>query len=162
MTPVTEHFSEEELGIAGLGDLRIRQNALYHCQAVLEPIRAQFKVPLLIDDGYRPPAHNQQTGGVSNSEHLAQGGHFATDFRFGPDVPLTHAFNWIRISGLPFRQVILEMDADNMPACIHISTDRNGPDKHQALIGHTHGQGSYAPVPCEPITPEPVCDPEDN
>lgn len=142
---LTEHFSEQELDVDG-ADPRVIQNAQYLCSKILEPIRDQFQSPLIVTSGFRNSSHNSDTGGVSNSEHLYRDDHAAADFRI-QDVPLTHVFNWIRLlSGLDFRQVILEHNAEDIPQCIHISTRRAGNDKREALIGRTHGQGGYTSV----------------
>lgn len=144
---LSPNFSAMELGVEGMGD-RIESNAIWLCVNLLEPIRAHFKEPLIINDGYRAPMHNAQTGGVEHSEHLYDDDHAAADFRL-KTTALTAAFNWIRLeSGFPFRQVILEYGKNNVPACIHISGRRLGNDKREALIGHTHGDGAYQRVDC--------------
>src|SRR6185312_14139594 len=137
---LTLHFSEAELGVEN-AEQRIQQNAAYLCLAVLEPIRKQFASPVHITSGYRPPAKNQEVHGVSDSEHLYEDDHAAADFTI-PGIALTHIFQWLLISKLPFRQAILEYQ-DGIPACIHISARRNGNDKHQALVGETHNSGAY-------------------
>ena len=144
---LSEHFSEEELGVAS-ADLRVKSNARHFCETILEPIRAKFG-PLRITSAYRPPQHNQLVGGVNNSEHEYRDDHAAADFQpFGNDVPLTQIFNWIRLeSGLRFRQVILEHDhATQAPSCIHISSRAGALDKHEALVGGTHGTEPYQKV----------------
>lgn len=143
---LTDHFSELELNVEA-AEPRIKANAKYLCEAILEPIRAQFGEPMHISSGYRPPSLNQAVNGVSDSEHLYEDDHAAADFEI-PGVALTHVFNWIRsVSHLPFRQVILEYDG-GIPACIHISARSGGNDKHEALIGETHNGGAYTVVAC--------------
>jgi hypothetical protein len=146
MAQLTKHFSDQELRVS-LAEDRIKANAEYLCEKLLEPIRVRYG-PLVITSGYRPPEHNAAVGGVHESEHQFDGDHAAADFQV-PNVPLTLIFNWIRLdSGLPFRQVILEHDHETQaPACIHISTRSGGDlDKHEALIGATHGKESYMKV----------------
>lgn len=149
MTQLTEHFSEEELDVQS-ADERVKLNAQHLCRTLLEPIHGYFRCPIVITSGYRPPEHNAEVGGVKSSEHQYEDDHAAVDLAL-EDVPLTHAFNWIRLlSGLDFRQVILEYDKHDTPRCIHISTRRGGNDKREALIGMTHGQGGYTHVDVGP------------
>lgn len=145
---LTEHFTEAELNVDG-AEQRIRSNALWLCIALLEPIRSLVGSSIVITSGYRPPALNAAVGGVATSEHEYQGDHAAADF-VTPDYPLAHLFDQIRESGLPFRQLILETNKDGIPECIHIST-RRALDKHEALMGQTHGTGSYTLVSCAPV-----------
>src|SRR5262249_10522593 len=141
---LTPHFTAEELSVLGCDD-RILQNAYYLCDALLEPIRAQFQTPVHITSGYRPESVNASVHGVHGSEHLYEDDHAAADFVV-PGVDLRHVFLWIRmLSKLPFRQVILEYQ-DFEPACIHISTRVNGNDKREALVGATHNQSGYQHV----------------
>lgn len=141
---LSTHFSEEELNVFGAEE-RIVNNAKFLCENILEPIRAQYSLPLHVNSGYRPELHNANVGGVSDSEHLFHEDHAACDFTI-PGIALTQAFNWIRLlSKLPFRQVILEYQ-HGVPACIHISCRANGNDKRQALVGETHGAGAYREV----------------
>lgn len=148
---LSEHFTDKELNVAG-EDERIVENARYLCQEILEYIRDNFGQPVIITSGHRQADQNAQTGGVKHSEHLYDGGHAAADFVV-ENTPLRRVFDWIRLeSGLPFRQVILEKDKNGLPACIHISTDRDGLDKHEALEGMTHGQGAYVSVDCSGVS----------
>jgi hypothetical protein len=148
MKNLSPNFTDRELGVEGLSD-RIVENATHLCVHVLEPIREYVAEPVIVNDGFRPPVHNAETGGVVSSEHLYNDDHAAADIRFKTQ-PLTAVFNWIRLkSGIYFRQVILEYGKDNVPACIHVSCRRNGNDKREALIGHTHGDGAYQKVECE-------------
>ncbi len=147
MAQLSQHFTEQELNVES-ADLRIKDNARFLCERILEPIRAKFG-PLHITSGYRPAAQNAAVGGIHNSEHEYGDDHAAVDFRLmDANVPLTQAFNWIRLeSRLPFRQVILEHDhATQQPECIHVATRVNGNDKHEALIGGTHGSEAYTKV----------------
>ena len=149
MTQLSAHFTDVELEVDGAEE-RIRQNAINLCITVLEPIRLLAGLPLRITSGYRLPTANAATGGVATSEHLYEGDHAAADFTcFG--YPLTKLFQQIRDSGLPFRQAILEYSRDGVVECIHVSTRRGELDKHEALIGQTHGTGGYSVVSCAPV-----------
>lgn len=144
---LSDHFTDRELNVES-ADLRIKDNARFLCQRILESIREKFG-PLHITSGYRPADHNAAVGGVRDSEHQYHDDHAAADFRpVDANIPLTQVFNWVRLeSRLPFRQVILEHDhATQQPECIHVSARVNGNDKHEALIGGTHGTEGYTKV----------------
>jgi hypothetical protein len=137
---LTEHFSEQELGVEGAGD-EIVANAKFLCETILEPIRAQYPDHTLkIHDGYRPTSLNIEAGGKLSSFHLFEGGKAAADFDV-PGLAMSYVFNWIRLtSDLPFHKIILEYGPDDMPACIHIQIDRLNPtalEKREALSGRT-------------------------
>jgi hypothetical protein len=62
---LSEHFSKAEFACHCCGELQI-QTALIDA---LEQLRALAGKPIVVHDGYRCPAHNQEVGGVSDSEH---------------------------------------------------------------------------------------------
>ena len=87
------------------------------CETMMEPIRDLLSVPIHVNSGYRSPAVNAAVGGKGNSAHV--------DGRACDFVPvgmsLDHAMSKIRISGLPFDQIILEYSA-----WIHVAIPREG------------------------------------
>jgi hypothetical protein len=62
---LSAHFSKSELACHCCGELKI-ETALIDA---LEQLRALAGKPIVVHDGYRCPAHNQEVGGVSDSEH---------------------------------------------------------------------------------------------
>lgn len=156
---ISEHFDQSEFERHG----PVPQEALPIladlCGSVLEAIRAQFG-PLTITSGYRPPAMNAATGGAKHSEHVYGPDECAADFVPESSMhPLSAIFDWIRFSsGLDIDQVILEADKSTGDyACIHIGFSMT--PRYEALIGETHGTGSYAPVafrraPAQPLITE--------
>ena len=77
MEQLSEHFSDRELRVDGQ-PVRVVSNAKFLCLQILEPIRAKFGT-LIIDSGYRDPAHNEAVGGVHGSFHEYLGDECATD-----------------------------------------------------------------------------------
>lgn len=140
---LTEHFADTELRVAG-ADAQIVANATALCAAILEPIRAKFG-PVTITSGYRSPTGNEAAGGVTNSQHLYEGGNAAADIRVQPMVII---FDWItQQSELPFDQAILETDETDTPRCIHLSYVNGGTQRREALTGGVNGTKPYLPAP---------------
>jgi uncharacterized protein YcbK (DUF882 family) len=59
------HFSKKEMACHCCGTLKVEQRLLN----ALEKLRALSGQPLLVHDAYRCPEHNEQVGGVPDSEH---------------------------------------------------------------------------------------------
>jgi hypothetical protein len=134
---LTDHFTDAELGVAGC-DEQLVENARFLCTAILEPIRAKFG-PVRVHDGYRDPGHNRRVGGKQTSYHLFEWG------RAAADIDAVHAsvmdlFDWIRLeSKLPFDKVIMESNAQGVPATVHIQVDRLNRSAAPGLYG-PHGR----------------------
>jgi len=142
MAQLTEHFEDHELGVEGC-EGRLIDNATFLCSQILEPIRAKFG-PVHVHDGYRDPGHNAAVGGKTASFHLFTDGHAAADIDALPTVSIPALFDWLRLeSGLKFDKVILETNAKDVPACVHIQIDRLNPPRRQAFIGHTGAATHY-------------------
>lgn len=151
---LSANFEDTELGVGPGSGATPQQiaNATQLCTVLLEPIREHFNGPIGLSCGYRPPADNAATGGVGDSQHLYEEENSAADMDQMP-VAFQVAFDWIRLqSGLPFDQVILEISkATGQPACIHVSY--NGAlaaQRREAMVGQTHGTGSYTHVQVGP------------
>lgn len=137
MKMLTENFSAEELRLP-LNDAAIEEAATELCKQLLEPIRAQYSLPMIITSAYRSVDHNRQVGGEPTSYHLYDEGKAAADFVI-PSVDIKNVFDWIRLlSGLPFDQVILEY-SNGVPDIVHIQTKLDTPPRREALVGQTHG-----------------------
>lgn len=65
MGDLSLHFSKKELACHCCGDLKIENRLI----EALEQLRTLAGKEIVVHDGYRCPAHNQEVGGVSNSEH---------------------------------------------------------------------------------------------
>ncbi|MGA3264170.1 MAG: D-Ala-D-Ala carboxypeptidase family metallohydrolase [Terracidiphilus sp.] len=152
MQQLTEHFSDTELGVADCWP-QIVDNARQLCETLLEPIRAHCG-PIIVDDGYRDPSHNQRVGGVSDSQHLYEGRNSVADIRpADPNWTMQQLFDWVRLmSALPFDQCAIEFQpGTNQPRCVHISY--NGAltaQRREALIWEKNGAGAYTRVEVRP------------
>ncbi len=65
MGDLSEHFSKSELACHCCGQLKIESGLV----EALEQLRSLAGKEVVVHDAYRCPAHNQQVGGVSDSEH---------------------------------------------------------------------------------------------
>ncbi len=65
MGDLSEHFSKVELACHCCGQLRIDQGLV----DALEELRGLAGKPVVVHDAYRCATHNQEVGGVSDSEH---------------------------------------------------------------------------------------------
>ena len=65
MGDLSAHFSKAELACRCCGELQIDQKLIDG----LEQLRSLAGTEILIHDGYRCPTHNQEVGGVTDSEH---------------------------------------------------------------------------------------------
>lgn len=134
---LTEHFSLHELGLDG-GTEREKENGLYLCNEVLEPVRDYYNVPLIISSGKRNPTNNEKVGGVLKSQHLYLGGNAAADFSI-PGQMIQDVFDWLRLkSGLKFDQCILEYK-NGIANIVHVSTNRERSPRRVALVGSVAG-----------------------
>lgn len=141
---LTEHFTDNELGVAG-AEQRLIDNAIFLCEKILEPIRAQFG-PVHVHDGYRNPEHNAAVGGKPTSWHQFDGNQAAADIDCLP-TDFKTVFDWIRLwSGLPFDKVILEHNAAGLPAAIHIQVDTEAEPRRLAYTGSTGAGTVYTPA----------------
>jgi zinc D-Ala-D-Ala carboxypeptidase len=140
---LTDHFTYEELGVAGC-DEQLVENARWLCEQILEPIRTKFG-PVRVHDGYRDPAHNARVGGKADSFHLFEWGRAAADID-AQYVAVQDLFDWLRLeSRLPFDKVIMESNARGTPSTVHIQVDRLKIPRRQAFTGHTGDGKTYLP-----------------
>lgn len=148
MTPLTEHFTLEEmcesqlaarLGIDNAPPPDAVERLRRLCEDVLEPARAALG-PLRVSSGYRSPALNAATpGAVSTSQHMRG---CAADV-----VPLQATrmdlARWV-VANAPHDQVILEYGTEAEPAWVHVSHVERG-DRRQVLRVLRDGRG-YVPA----------------
>ena len=107
---------------------------------IFEPIRANFRQPILISSGYRSKELNAKIGGANSSQHsLGQAIDIDMD---GTINGVTNAdiFKYIK-EKLPFDQLIWEFGNDIQPDWVHVSySNRNRKQilKATKLNGITH------------------------
>lgn len=65
MTKLSPHFSKSEMACRCCGNLQIEDRLL----TALETLRNLAAAPVIVNDAYRCPKHNEEVGGVPDSEH---------------------------------------------------------------------------------------------
>src|SRR4051812_34577183 len=102
------------------------------CTKLLEPIRAHFGVPLILDSGYRSLALNRLLGSRDSSQHRRGE---AADFEMPAGPNNADLASWISTSGLPFDQLILEAYHAGQPRSgwVHVSHALARPQRGQAM-----------------------------
>lgn len=148
MNATVTHFPLEELtfsqvalrkGLANAPNEEQMANLIRLRDTLLEPGRILIPVPWHVDSGFRAPLVNAAVGGAHDSAHM--------DGRASDVIPkgvnLRQAFDRLRLSDLPYDQIILECDA-----WIHLAIARLGvAPRRQALLAKGYpGNWSYYPV----------------
>ena len=105
-------------GVANQPDAAAITAMSHLCQAILEPVRAQFSVPIMPSSGYRSPRLNRALGGSGNSQHCKGE---AVDFEIAGVTQMRLA-GWIE-ANLAYDQLIVEYpQADCVSAgWLHVS-----------------------------------------
>jgi len=108
------------------------------CDNVLEKIREHYRLPVIINSGFRSPEVNSAAGGSPTSQHLRGE---AADIEV-PTVPNADVWNFI--ASLPsFDQVIAEYlsKTDGKAGWIHVSYRADG--KNRKDMRSCIGKGNY-------------------
>ena len=85
------------------------------CEKVLQPIRDNFDLPVIISSGYRSPDVNRAVGGSSKSQHMTGE---AADFDI-PSIDNYTLAQWIK-ENLNYDQLILEFYTGGNSGWIHV------------------------------------------
>jgi hypothetical protein len=106
------------------------------CEHIIEPIRAEFRVPIYISSGYRSKALNNIVKGSATSQHC-KGEALDLDMdAHSHAITNKDIFDFI-VAKLPFDQVINEFDY----SWIHVSYKKNGPQRGQILRAVKNNSG---------------------
>lgn len=63
-------FKFEEFACKCCGQLLFKENIEALVREVLDPVRERVGKPIVVNSGYRCPKHNEEVGGVRNSQHM--------------------------------------------------------------------------------------------
>jgi len=147
---LSEHFTLAEAirsesakrnGISNMPTLEHIVNLKELAENIFEPIRANFRCPILISSGYRSKELNAKIGGANTSQHsLGQAIDIDMD---GTTYGVTNAeiFHFIK-DKLPFDQLIWEFGNDTNPDWVHCSYSER--HRKEVLIAYkTNGNTHY-------------------
>lgn len=109
------------------------------CELVLQPLRDELGVPIVVSSGYRSPLVNQAVGGAAASDHMVGR---AADI-IVPGMTVVQVCRRIAVMGLPFRQLI-----DEFAAWVHVSIPEAGVEPaRQQLSARRAANGRTVYVP---------------
>lgn len=122
-----KHFTITELCRSNTADKYLIDNKCTEEQAanltalvdnVLDPLRAAYGRPIIVNSGYRCEKLNRKVGGSKTSDHMRG---MAADITAGSPKENKRLFYLIQELGLPFKQLIDEKGF----AWVHVSYDVN-------------------------------------
>lgn len=133
LAEVIRSESAKRNGISNMPPPEHIANLKLLAENIFEPIRANFRCPILISSGYRSEELNAKIGGATTSQHsFGQAIDIDMD---GTSYGVTNSqiFNYIK-DKLPFDQLIWEFGNDINPDWVHCSySDRH---RKEVLIGY--------------------------
>lgn len=150
---VSEHVSLSELTASDTGKrLGIDnhptpehlENLKVTCEAVFEPIREHFGVPIYISSAYRSAALNKAIKGSASSDHCkGRALDLDQDYR-GNGITNRQVFDYIK-DNLEFDQLIWEFGSSSNPDWVHVGY-RKGENRKQILKAiRVDGKTKYVP-----------------
>jgi len=150
---ISEHLDLSELirsesakrkGIDNTPSADIIDNLKKLAENVFEPIRNNFRVPIIISSGFRCVKLNESIGGASSSQHC-KGEAIDIDMDGTPNrVTNAMVFNYIK-DKLEFDQLIWEFGNSENPDWVHVSYSHTGNQRKEILKGFkTNGVTHYS------------------
>lgn len=133
-TEATKSITSIKKGIDNTPDDETLSRMVYVANAIFEPIREHFGVPIAITSFYRSPALNKAVGGSPTSEHV-HGSAIDIDADVLGFITNKDIFEFIR-KNLDFNQLIWEFGTDREPAWVHVSSKASG-NKNEILQAYT-------------------------
>jgi len=149
---LSENFTLQELiysdtsirmGIDNKPNDETVENLKILCENILEPIRANFKAPIVVSSGYRSAAVCAAVGSSSKSQHTKGQ---AADFEiFG--IPNKEVADWI-VNNIDYDQCILEFWNENEPnsGWVHCSFNSAGNRRQYLKAQKIDGKVVYSPM----------------
>ena len=129
LAEITRSESAKRNGISNMPTEEHIANLKELAEHIFEPIRVNFRQPILISSGYRSKELNAKIGGANSSQHsLGQAIDIDMDGTIN-GVTNSDIFNFIK-DKLHFDQLIWEFGNDKNPDWVHVSYS----DKHRKEI----------------------------
>jgi hypothetical protein len=138
MAEMVKSQAAARLGLRNTPGPAATQALILLCHNVLEPVRAHFGRPVIINSGFRATAVNRAVGGSGTSQHVRGE---AADIEI-PGVANGDVAKWIR-DNLPFDQLILEAYTPGKPSSgwVHVSYSVNRMRKQVLTATPKRGAG---------------------
>lgn len=134
---LTKSATATRLGIANKPDAAAKKALTALVDNVLDPLRAAWKRPIVVNSGYRCAALNRAVGGATMSQHLYGEAVDIEDYSRSR-AQNAKLFDLIRSLGLPFDQLIYESPNSLGPDWIHVSY---GPRNRRQVLRQTSSGG---------------------
>ena len=119
------------------------ENLKIVCENILEPVRSNFKAPVVVSSGYRSVAVCEAVGSSAKSQHTKGQ---AADFEiFG--IPNKDVADWI-VNNIDYDQCILEFWNEKEPnsGWVHCSFNSAGNRKQYLKASKENGKVVYSPM----------------
>lgn len=151
---ISEHLDLAELirsesskrkGIDNTPSADVIDNLKKIAENVFEPIRNNFRVPIIISSGFRCIKLNESIGGADSSQHV-KGEAIDIDMDGTPNgVSNAMIFHYIK-DKLDFDQLIWEFGNNENPDWCHVSYSHTGKQRKEILKGYKeNGKTHYSP-----------------
>ena len=145
LSEVIRSESAKRKGVSNMPTEEHIANFKVLAEKVFQPIRENFRVPILISSGYRSKELNAAIGGSLTSQHCS-GEAIDIDMDGTPHgVTNLDIFNFIK-DKLDFDQLINEFPKDGNPDWVHVSYKVKGGNRKQVLKAvKSGGKTTYIP-----------------
>lgn len=133
LAEVTRSESAKRLGISNMPTQEHIESLKKLAENIFEPIRNNFRCPILISSGYRSAELNKNIKGTATNSQHSKGEAIDIDMdgtSYG--VTNTDVFNFIK-DKLPFDQLIWEFGNNEKPDWVHVSYSTSGKQRGQIL-----------------------------
>lgn len=145
LSEVIRSESAKRNGISNMPTEAHIANLRLLAEKVFEPIRNNFRCPIIISSGYRSKELNSKVGGSATSQH-SSGEAIDIDMDGTPNnVTNKMIFDYI-YKNLQFDQLIWEFGTNENPDWVHVSYESTGKQRKQALKAYKeNGKTHYKP-----------------
>lgn len=145
LSEVIRSESAKRNGISNMPTEAHIANLKLLAEKVFEPIRNNFRCPIIISSGYRSKELNAKVGGSATSQH-SSGEAIDIDMDGTPNgVTNKMIFDYI-YKNLEFDQLIWEFGTNENPDWVHVSYESTGKQRKQALKAYKeNGKTKYKP-----------------
>jgi hypothetical protein len=145
LSEIIRSESAKRKGVSNMPTEEHIANLKVLAEKVFQPIRENFRVPILISSGYRSKELNAAVGGSLTSQHCS-GEAIDIDMDGTPHgVTNADVFNYIK-DKLEFDQIIAEFPKNGNPDWVHVSYKVKGSNRKQVLVAKKiNGKTTYLP-----------------